>query len=365
MARGFLKSLFKTTDSEVLVSIDIGTSAIKVMELDVSDETPKLISAASTPTPSGSIANNTITRPDQIAAAIRSLLDANEIKSQEAVICLPGPTAFVKKVTLAATRLDDLADNIAYEAGNFIPHKIDAVHMDYQVLRRMPNGSLEVLLVAVKNEIINSYLDSVIQAGLEPAIADVDYFALENAFELNYPEEREKTIALVNIGSRYSSVNIMQNGASLFTGDVSVGGRLYTDALCETLSMEPKVAEKTKMGDIPAEYDANLIAETLERTTEHIAAELHRQLGFFWNASATDKSIDAVYISGGGSLAPGLLEELSAKTGITCKPLESFKVIDTSSGFDEDFLREIGPQMAVSVGLSSRRNGDKQHAIDD
>jgi type IV pilus assembly protein PilM len=200
------------------------------------------------------------------------------------------------------------------------------------------------------------------QAGLEPMVLDVDYFAIENMLELNYGEAQDKTVAVVNVGSRFTSVNIVQNGESLFTGDVGVGGRLYTDALCETLELKPKDAEQAKMGFVPEGVDANLVQETLDRTTEHVASELHRQIGFFWNAAATDRAIEHIYICGGGSQVAGLVDELSSKTGTKCEAANAFRNIECPESFDSEYLTEIAPSMAISVGLARRRMGDKAHA---
>ena len=181
--------------------------------------------------------------------------------------------------------------------------------------------------------------------------------------EFNYPEERGRTVALVNIGARYSSINIIHDAESLFTGDIGVGGRLYTDALCETLQLEPQQAEAVKFGGIPPEIDANMVHELLDRTTDHLASELQRQLGFFWNAAATDHGIEQIYLSGGGAQTSCLVEELSAKTGVPCAPLNCFKRVEISSTFDQEYLNELAPSMAVSVGLALRRPGDKKHAV--
>ena len=345
-----------------LVSIDIGTSAIKLMELDLTGRKPRLIAVGVGATPAGSINNNIITKTDQVAAVIRSVIEANDIKATKAVVALPGPCAFIKKISVSAQSLKDLEANIAFEASNYIPHRIENVFLDYQVLRNTGSGSMEVLLVAVKNEIVSSVIDAVSKAGLEPVIADVDYFALENMFELNYPEEKKNTVALINVGARFSSINIMQDGESLFAGDVSVGSRLYTDALCETLGMQPLEAEQAKTGKVPANFDAHLVSETIERTTEHVVSELQRQLGFYWNAAATDRAIESIYISGGGAQVEGLIEELHARTGSTCKLIESFRQVDWSANFDKDFIREIEPAMGVSVGLAVRRLGDKKQS---
>lgn len=359
-----LGNLFKKKKTEVFVSVDVGTSAIKLMELDLDAERPRLLNAAVGPTPGGAISNNMVSRPDLVGQAIRTLADANGFRASKAVFSIPGPAVFTKKVMLGAQSLEELEQNITFEAGNYIPHKIEAVHLDYQVLRRAGNASLEVLLVAVKNEIITSYVESVQAAGLEPAIADVDSFALENMFELNYPQELQKTAVLVNIGSRYSGVNILQDGRSLFIGDIGVGGRLFTDALCETLGFQAKEADDAKMGHIPEGKDNALVAETLQKATQHVASELHRQLGFFWNAAATNRAIDCIYLTGGASQSAGLADELAAKAGVPVRTVDPFQQIDAGEGFDRDYLNEIAPQMAVSVGLALRRTGDKQHEME-
>ncbi|MFN8390491.1 MAG: type IV pilus assembly protein PilM [Bdellovibrionota bacterium] len=363
LLKGFATLLGKGKD-EPYIAVDIGSSSIKLLSLDLSGSKPRLLSAAIAPTPAGAVANNTVMRPEQVAQSIRTLLDANDMKGKRAIFAVPGPSAFTKKISIGRTTLKDLTANIGFEAGNYIPHSIDAVHLDFQVLKAQGKSTIEVLLVAVKNDVVRSFVTTLEQAGLEPLIADVDYFALENMFELNYPEERNKTVALINIGSRYSSVSILSGGDSLFTGDVGVGGRLYTDTLCETLGMQPAQAEQAKAGMAIEGFDPNLIHETRDRTTEHLASELHRQIGFFWNAAATDKAIEAVYLCGGSSQVPGLVEELSAKTGMSCSLMKTFRSVEWNDQFDEEFIGEIGLSMGVGVGLAIRHLGDKKNAID-
>ncbi len=355
-----VSSLLGPKKHEQFLAVDIGSSSIKALELDISDPSrPKLKTAAIAPLPSGVLSNNAVSKPEVVANTLRTLLETNEITSKKVAFALPGPAVFTKKVSLSNSKLEALLENIQFEAANYIPHKIEAVHLDYQIFPSSNPGSSDLLLVAVKNEIVLSFLEALEQAGLEPAIADVDYFAVENAFELSYPQMRSQTVALLDVGSRFSGVNILQNGSSLFTGDIGVGGRLYTDALCEALNMQIKQAEEAKLGKIPDGFDEALIAETIERTTEHVASEIHRQIGFFWNAANTDKQLEVIYLCGGGAELSGFTEELRSKTGIPVERIDPFKGVDTSSGFDAEFLREIGSQMVTCVGLGLRRFGDK------
>ncbi|MCC6220344.1 MAG: type IV pilus assembly protein PilM [Deltaproteobacteria bacterium] len=363
MIINFLAGLFGKKNQDDILSIDIGSHTIKLMELDINHQKPLLKSAGISAAPQGAIKNNIVVRPSEVASVIRSTMDANDIRATRVVTAIPGPCVFTKKITVSSTSVKELEENIQFEARNYVPHNINDIHLDYQILKTNGKSSMEVLLVAVKNEIISSFAETIAQADLEFSIADVDYFALENMFLMNYPEEKG-TIAILNIGSRYSSVNLLQDGKSIFTGDISVGGKLYTNALCETLDLKPEEAEQAKMGNLPSGLDQHLVTETIERTTEHVASELHRQLGFFWNAAATDKSIESIYICGGGSLVHGLIEELNSKVGINCKLIDTFKRIATGPEFDRDYLAEIGPSMALSIGLASRRLGDKVHAVE-
>lgn len=363
MTQSFLDSILGKKDNDPFIAVDIGSSAIKIMSIAKNGEKYKLEAAALSASPASAISNNSVSKTDQVAQVIREMLQVNEIRGTRAVVVVPGTAAFTKKISIPYTDLKTLTNNIKYEAGNYIPHSSEAVHLDFQVLKAHGTTSLDVLLVAVKNEIINTYITAVEKAGLEPVIADVDYFALENMFELSYPEENNKTLAVLNIGARYSSVLIMQDGETLFQGDVGVGGRMYTDALCESLGMTQAEAEKARAGISIAGFDSSLITETLDRTTEHVASELHRQLGFFWNAAATDRSIETIYICGGACTSSGLLEELGVKTGLPCMIIDPLRGINYSEGFDSDYISEIRNSMSISVGLAVRRFGDKQHMM--
>jgi type IV pilus assembly protein PilM len=344
---------------EPFLGLDIGSNQIKLLEFDTTGEKPVLVNLCSIATPAGSFTNNAITKPELVSQAIKELIESNNVKAKKVAFSLPGPSAFIKRITVTAPTLEEIKENIQFEAANYIPHSIEAVHMDYQVLKVLSPTSFEVLLVAVKNEIITTYLQTIDFAELEPAIADVDYFAIENMFSINYPEETNRTVVVANIGARYTGVSILQDGNSLFFGDIGVGGRVYTDALCESLGLSAEDAEKVKLGMNLPGLDKNAVAEVFERTTEHVSAELHRQIGFFWNAAATDRSIDAIYLTGGGAEMSGLIEELATKTGLQCSKLDPFRSIETAEDFDREYLTEISLSMGVVVGLALRRFGDK------
>ncbi len=358
------KSLFRKRES--LISIDIGSTAVKMIELDTSGPRPKLVNIGVAPISYEIFSNNSITKGDKIAEQISALLEANSVADKRISTAIPGPSVFTKKIKMPKLDLAELASNLQFEAGNFIPHNIDAVHLDYHIIGEGGKNQLDVLLVAVKNEILDSFLETFSYAGLEVAVADVDCFALQNMFELNYPELTSKAVALVNVGARYSSINICKDGQSLFTGDVAVGGKLFTDAIAEVMGVPADQAEALKRkkpsgAGTSAQNDAiaGAVQDVLDRNIEYMASELNRQLSFFWNAAASEEQIETIMLCGGGSLVKGLPEELSERTGIKCQLLDPLRGIEKGDSFDAAFLQEVGPLMSVAVGLGIREPGDK------
>ena len=361
--KALLKNFFRKEES--LVSVDIGASGIKLIELDLSESKPKLINIAHSPISGEIFVNNIITKSEKISEQITALLEGNAVSDKRAVTAMPGPSVFTKKIKMQKAPPAELASNVQFEAGNFIPHNIEAVRLDYHVIGDAGKNQLDILVVAVKNEIIDSFMTTLSLAGLETAVVDVDHFAVQNMFELGYPEELSKTVALINMGARYSSINICKDGKSLFTGDIPVGGKLFTDSLMTELSVAFDVAENLKKGKPAKDIDSNQAQEIIDKNIEYVASEFNRQLSFFWNASGAEEGIDKIALCGGGSLVTGLLGELSEKTGIECFMVDPLRGISIGEGFDAQFIKEISPLMGICAGMALRQPGDRIVVMDD
>lgn len=353
-----LKNLF-SRKKEALIGLDLGSSSVKLLSLDLTSKPPKLQYAAVAPVKGDIFSNNVIISPARISEAILGMANSAGVGNFRATTAVPGPSVFTKKIKVPKMGLKELDTNIQFEAGNFIPHNINAVKLDYHVLGESGQNQLEVLVVAVKNEIIDSFLNAIEMAGLGVAVVDVDAFALQNTFEQGYPELLDKTTALVNVGARYSCINICKGGSSLFTGDIAVGGRLFTDALVEVFGLSFEDAERMKVAPDPSNSLYEASRDILRKNVEHVATEFNRQLSFFWNASGSDEGIDHIFLSGGASLTPELLTELSDKTGIECELLDPFRGIEIGEKLDSEYVKSVAPFMGVGVGLALRQPADK------
>jgi type IV pilus assembly protein PilM len=348
---------FKKTGGYLV--LDIGSSSIKLAEVLHGPSGPRLMALATAPLPPTVIQSNVIQDEGPVVDAIKALVQRTGVQSRAVVTAVPGPAVIVKKVVLPAQTGNAIDSAVLAEAQQLIPDSLDNVHLDYQVVDWMEDGNkMEVLVVAVKRDIINSYTAAIRGAGLDPAVVDVDYFALENMFEMNYDATEGGSVALVNIGARYSSINILKDGRSTFTGDVPVGGAEFTDALVRQLGVSPADADALKRGHGAANISPADAEPILGSVTEFLVEEVQRALSFFWTA-ATDEPLGAVLLSGGPSRMPGLSNQLHERLETRVDVADPFRRIAIDGRVDRAVIEQNGPALAVTVGLATRRPGDK------
>ena len=173
------------------VALDIGSSSIKMVEASIERGGYRVLSLGVLPIPVNAIQNNMVVDAKPVAETIRRLVQENRVKSTQVVSAVPGRAVIMKRIEMPMQEEAELEANIEFEANNVIPERMENVNLDYQVLNAIAGGSkLDVLLVAVKKEIVNSYTEAIEEAGLKPVIMDVDYFAMENMYEANYSRKR-------------------------------------------------------------------------------------------------------------------------------------------------------------------------------
>ncbi|MSQ46767.1 MAG: type IV pilus assembly protein PilM [Deltaproteobacteria bacterium] len=352
-----LTSLFSFGDKGYL-AIDIGSNSIKVLEVKGKGKGLRIINAGIAPLSSDAIQDNVVRSPALVAEAIRTLIEDQGLKATNVLTVVPGPAVIIKRANFPAQDQKDLRETILFEAGNFIPESLDNVNLDYQVLDTgSQNNTIDVLLVAVRKDLISSYTSAIEEAGLIPVVADVDYFALENMFETNYSPDPEETIALINIGAHYSLVNVMKGNRSAFTGDVQFGGKHFTDMVAEALSLSEEEAEDAKINGVLEGYNSQDIERIVTTASDHLLDEIQHTLSFFGTGTA-DEQITAVYLSGGTAQLPSLASMISQRLSVPVEVSDPFRNLRVS-GQHEEFIRSHAASFAISAGLATRRPGDR------
>lgn len=342
-----------------LLALDIGSSCVKLVETDGPAGNIRLLAAGIAPLPPTAVQNNLIQDPDVVAQTIRDLVRRTGARSKDVVTAVPGPAVMIKKIHLPPGGDEaNLDQQVMLEAGSAIPEHLDNVTLDYQVIGYNDREDLEVLLVAVKKDIVNSYTSVIRDAGLVPAIVDVDYFALENMFELNYDVDETQVIGLVNVGARYCSINILRAGRSSFTGDIPVGGAEFSDVLMRNLGVSAEEAELLKAGGTARDLGRDQIEAALTPAVQFLVEEIHRALSFYWRSDA-EEPLSAVYLSGGTARTEGLARMLSERLETPVEVADPLARVTLARAVDADFVRRNAASLAVTVGLAARRVGDK------
>jgi len=345
-----------------VVGLDIGSSAVKAVELKATGNSYRVAAFGSQPVPPDSIVDGAIIDAGAVADAIRRLFDANKaFKAKDVCASLSGNAVIVKKITLPVMTQAELDESIYWEAEQYIPFDVQDVNLDYQILDPgtgpESRGSMEVLLVAAKKDKIGDYTGVIAQAGRNAVVVDVDAFALQNAYETNYGLEPGQVVVLLNAGASAINVNILHGDQSVFTRDVSIGGNAYTEALQKDLDLPYETAEQLKKG-IPVDGATFEEARSVIRAiTDNVLLEVQKTFDFF-KATASSDHIDKIVVSGGASRVEGFYEMLAERFGTPVEEFDPFKTITWDKKVDGD-VGEAAATGAVAVGLALRRAGDR------
>ena len=341
-----------------VVGVDIGSSAVKLVQLRPVKAGYQLVKIGILPLPAEAIVDNTLMDSSSIVETVKQLIGTLGVKAKDAACSISGNSVIIRKISLPVMPVEELEDQIHWEAEQYIPFDINDVNVDFQILSpdEQDPSKMNVLLVASKKDIINDYLSVFAEAGLKLVVVDVDSFAVQNAYESNYEPGPDEVTALVNIGASIFNLNIVRDGVSLFTRDVQMGGNLYTEEIQKQFGISSDQAEQMKL---TASGDDPRLMETLQRVNETIALEMRRSLDFY-NSTAGEGRITKVYLSGGGAKTAQLMEAVQQRLALPVEILNPLlRVAVNQKEFDPKYLAEIAPLMTVAVGLATRRLGDK------
>jgi type IV pilus assembly protein PilM len=346
--------------SKSLVGLDIGSSAVKAIELKAAGKAYKVTAFGSEPIPPDSIVDGAIIDGAAVVDAIRRVFDSRGIKTKEVATSLSGNAVIVKKIALPTMTDGELAESIYWEAEQYIPFDIQDVNLDYQILERGDAGksTMDVLLVAAKKEKIADYTGVIGQAGRTAVVIDVDAFALQNAYEVNYGTERGAVVVLLNAGASATNINILHGDQSVFTRDISAGGNAYTEALQRELNLPFEQADQLKRGLAVDGVTVEDARPVLRAVTENLMLEVQKTFDFFKTSASSDR-ITSIVVSGGASRAEGFTEMLAERFQAPVESFDPFKRIAfDAKKFNADPV-ETAPTAAVAVGLALRRVGDR------
>ena len=345
-----------------LVGLDLGSSSVKLVQLKELGRGSgyRLINMGLAPLSPEAIVDGAVMDSGLVVDVIQNIFRENKVKGSDVALSLSGHSVIIKRVSLPTMNEEELAESIQWEAEQYIPFDIQDVNIDYQILQSAgSDGNMDVLLVAVKKSKINDYTSVLHQAGKSPMVVDVDVFALQNAYEINYAPEPDQTIALVNIGASVTNIAILKGANSVFWRDISIGGNQFTDAIQKELNLSFEQADALKRGEEAAGENAGKLEQILRQVSQDLGGEVQKTLDFY-KATSAGEMAGKIILSGGSARVPGIQEMLAERFGVPVEMFNPFQAIEVSDKqFPAERLQDLAPAMAVAVGLALRKAGDK------
>ena len=342
-----------------LVGLDIGSHTIKAVELEAtSNRGYKLLNWGISAPLAEAIVDGEIMDRQLVTDAVSNLLESRGIKSRNVVAAVSGRAVIVKKITMNKLSAEDAQQAVYWEAEQHVPYDINDVSLDFEILGASPVDpkQMQVLLVAAKKDMVMSFSDLIREAGLTPLIVDVDSFAAQNALAANYEFTSEEVVAILNIGSEITNINIIQAGVPYFTKDLQVGGNSFIEAAQRKFNLSQTEAAAAVRG----ESGGVDVVPVIEQACEGLATALERAQTYLRTAGESG-AVSRIMLCGGAAMTPGVPEFLNRRFGVPAEIANPLSRISYDPGlFAGQDVMKVAPLLTVGIGLALRRLGDKK-----
>lgn len=350
--------MFSWFSSKKIIGLDIGASAIKMVQLDAGKGSATLNGFGFIPTPPQSIVGGEIADPIAISNSIKSLLAELKTNRKSVSVGLWGSGVIVKKISIPRVDENVLADQIKWEAEQYIPFDIKEISLEHYVLKTSSSAEMmDILLVAAKKPLVFRLIDIISGCDLTCDIVDLSTFALANCYSFNYGKNSD-IVALLDVGAQITNFAIVQDGQVLFCRDVPVGGFTFTADISREMGVSLEEAEGLKLAAFSNQQVPSEVSNVMKSTTEAVAEEIQNSFNFFSATGATG-AISKFLITGGASGMSGFADYLTQVTGAPNEIFDPFlRVKYSARKFSREYIDQIRPYCAVSIGLALRQKGD-------
>jgi type IV pilus assembly protein PilM len=335
------------------VGLDVGSYAIKVVEMKMSADKNEVIKVGIKKLLPGAIVDGEPMDREAVVSAIKEIYEEQGIVNTEVSSAVCGRSVIVKKVKMQEMDDDTARDIIPLEAEQYVPFEKEELTVDFEILKHGLSGDLmEVLLVAAKKDKVLSHVELLRDAGLVPVVIDVDALAVQNAFELSYEYEEGKVYALIDIGLSTTNIVIVRDGIPLFNRDIPLGGETFVEGMQRMFGVTSEEGRAALEGLPGAKPD--MVLKAIEAVGDDLGVAIERSFSHL-RASGEADTVDRVYLSGGGARISGLQSFLADKLSVPvdiANPLRGLVFREDALGADPI---AVGPSLMVAIGLATRK----------
>ena len=340
--------------SQILLGIDISSTAVKLLELSKSGGRYRVESYGVEPLPPNAVQEKNITDIEGVGDAV---IGRARPGTKLAAAAVAGSAVITKIIEMDSNLTEDeMETQLKIEADQYIPFPLDEVRMDFQVLgpsEKNPDRN-DVLIAASRTENVEARSDALEIGGLEAKVVDVEAYSMERAFQLVLPQlpnaEELETVAVFDIGATMTTLNVFHQGRTVYTREQLFGGKQLTEEIQRRygISMEEAGLAK-KTGELPDDYET----EVLQPFKDAIVQQVNRSLQFFYGSTQFNE-VDYILLAGGSASIVGLPELIQEKVGAACSIANPFTDMSLSSKVSATAIANDAPALMIACGLALR-----------
>jgi len=338
-----------------IVGLDIGTSAIRAVELTVADgDRPILEAFGQVGLRPGTVVDGEVRDRVRVVEALHRLWHEGGFSEKRVNLGVAGLRAITREVDMPPLPPEELDNAVRFQADQVIPFPLERTSISAKVIAQYTDAEgaaqIRVLVAAAHRDMIDGVVDAVQAAGLQPVGIDLDTAALARA--LYDPSFTGGPEAIVSVGAGLTMVVVHQGGLLQFVRTIDLGGDNVTKGIASALDLPLLDAEavKRKLGE-PGLHDTR--AESAAAgAVEELVGEVHNSIRFF--SSLPGRLVPArVLVTGGGARTAGFLPKLQQGLEPPVLPASPLSLVDTSRlPISEEEAASINPTLAVPVGLA-------------
>ncbi len=343
------------------IGLDIGSTAVRAVELGNGGGRPTLLRVAQQPLPNGAVAGGEIREPETVADAIRELWHMGKFHGRQVVLGVGNQRVVVREVVVPWLEDKELRESLPFQVKEFVPIPIEEAILDYQVVEEFEvegRHMVRLMLAAAHKSMVQRMIEAVETARLQAVGVDLVPFAIvrsagSNGDRLLQEEEEIADEAVIDIGAEVTSICIHSHGRPRFVRMLSWGGRSVTTAIGRSLGLPEPEAELMKRGQAH-----RTDAETGERTAQMIrqvvssfADDLRSSLDFYRSQNPGAR-IGHVLLTGGGSKLDGLAAVVTERLAAVVGSGHAFHRVVVPEDLPSTVMTEAEPLLAVAVGLA-------------
>ena len=346
--------------SKSFLAVDFGAGSLKLAEFEVNEAGGLRLKQYGIKS-LGQEGSQENTREATILKALQGMISEQGFKSKDCNVCAPGFHVFSKFVKLPPVEQSKVTQIIQYEAQQNVPFPLSEVVWDYQILGQASGGELEVLLVAIKSEIVEGLFRVADAASLKLQVADVSPAALRNAFKFNYGDLEDCTM-LLDIGAKTSNLLFFEKG-KVYSRSINLGANSITQDFSAESKMKWDVAEKIKIEEgfvsLGGAYEEpeNPNQAAISKIARQFMTRLHIQVNQtmqFYRGQQGGSQPVRLFLSGGASIMPYTAQFFAEKLNVPVEYFNPFRNVQIDPAVNLEELARVAHSMGEVVGLGLR-----------